>query len=149
MIWIFPILLLWTVSFFFAGIEAGLLSLDQVRLRHQVKLRNRLSHLEEVKTSEAGSVRDKTDARKETDKVTKTLHECEEWERQTVLPPQKLRQLIEEFDRLFRVVGSPHVRFEAGDLIGIELSQARGHRLPQINARPDAGANQECGAHEQ
>jgi putative hemolysin len=29
------------VSFVFSGIEAGLLSLDQVRLRHQVKLRNR------------------------------------------------------------------------------------------------------------
>jgi len=37
MIWVFPILLLWTVSFFFAGIEAGLLSVDPVRLRHQVK----------------------------------------------------------------------------------------------------------------
>src|SRR3954469_18801933 len=37
MIWIVPILLLWTVSFFFAGIEAGLLSVDPVRLRHQVK----------------------------------------------------------------------------------------------------------------
>ncbi len=35
------ILLCWVVSFVFAGIEAGLLSLDQVRLRHQVKLRNR------------------------------------------------------------------------------------------------------------
>jgi putative hemolysin len=31
------IFLLWTVSFFFAGIEAGLLSIDPVRLRHQVK----------------------------------------------------------------------------------------------------------------
>ena len=30
----------WVVSFVFAGIEAGLLSLDQVRLRHQVKLHN-------------------------------------------------------------------------------------------------------------
>jgi putative hemolysin len=37
MIWILPIFLLWTVSFFFAGIEAGLLSVDPVRLRHQVK----------------------------------------------------------------------------------------------------------------
>jgi len=37
MIWIVAILLLWTVSFFFAGIEAGLLSVDPVRLRHQVK----------------------------------------------------------------------------------------------------------------
>jgi CBS domain containing-hemolysin-like protein len=35
------ILCCWVVSFVFAGLEAGLLSLDQVRLRHQVKLRNR------------------------------------------------------------------------------------------------------------
>ncbi len=31
----------WITSFIFAGIEAGLLSLDPVRLRYQVKLRNR------------------------------------------------------------------------------------------------------------
>ena len=31
------IFVLWTISFFFAGIEAGLLSIDPVRLRHQVK----------------------------------------------------------------------------------------------------------------
>jgi CBS domain containing-hemolysin-like protein len=37
MIYGFAIFLLWTVSFFFAGIEAGLLSVDPVRLRHQVK----------------------------------------------------------------------------------------------------------------
>ena len=37
MMWIVAILLLWTISFFFAGIEAGLLSVDPVRLRHQVK----------------------------------------------------------------------------------------------------------------
>jgi putative hemolysin len=37
MTWLLLILLLWTVSFFFAGIEAGLLSVDPVRLRHQVK----------------------------------------------------------------------------------------------------------------
>ncbi len=30
----------WAISFIFSGIEAGLLSVDQVRLRHQVKLRN-------------------------------------------------------------------------------------------------------------
>ncbi|MEY2497703.1 MAG: magnesium and cobalt exporter, family [Verrucomicrobiota bacterium] len=33
------ILCLWTVSFFFAGIEAGLLSINPVRLRHHVKQR--------------------------------------------------------------------------------------------------------------
>lgn len=35
------IILCWVVSFVFSGIEAGVLSLDQIRLRHQVKLRNR------------------------------------------------------------------------------------------------------------
>lgn len=37
MIYGFAILFLWTVSFFFAGIEAGLLSIDPVRLRNHVK----------------------------------------------------------------------------------------------------------------
>jgi putative hemolysin len=37
MIYSFAIFLLWTISFFFAGIEAGLLSIEPVRLRHQVK----------------------------------------------------------------------------------------------------------------
>ena len=37
----FVVFICWVVSFVFGGIEAGLLSLDQVRLRHQVKLRNR------------------------------------------------------------------------------------------------------------
>ncbi|HEY1770903.1 MAG TPA: CNNM domain-containing protein [Chthoniobacterales bacterium] len=39
------ILSCWTVSFVYAGIEAGLLSLDPVRLRHQVKLRDRSAML--------------------------------------------------------------------------------------------------------
>jgi len=37
MIYLFLILCCWTVSFLFAGIEAGLLSIDPVRLRHHVK----------------------------------------------------------------------------------------------------------------
>ena len=37
MTYAFLIFLCWTVSFFFAGIEAGLLSVDPVRLRHYVK----------------------------------------------------------------------------------------------------------------
>jgi putative hemolysin len=37
MIYGLAILVLWTISFFFAGIEAGLLSVEPVRLRHQVK----------------------------------------------------------------------------------------------------------------
>ncbi len=40
--WLF-IVCCWVVSFVFAGIEAGLLSLDRVRLRHQVKLQNHSS----------------------------------------------------------------------------------------------------------
>lgn len=40
MIYGLAIFLLWTISFFFAGIEAGLLSVDPVRLRHHVKRRN-------------------------------------------------------------------------------------------------------------
>jgi putative hemolysin len=39
MTYAFLILCLWTVSFFFAGIEAGLLSINPVRLRHHVKQR--------------------------------------------------------------------------------------------------------------
>ena len=39
------IIFCWAVSFVFSGIEACLLSLDQVRLRHQVKLRNRSAML--------------------------------------------------------------------------------------------------------
>ena len=37
MLYGFAIFVLWTISFFFAGIEAGLLSIDPVRLRHYVK----------------------------------------------------------------------------------------------------------------
>ena|ERR1044071_2693947 len=37
MTYAFAILCLWTISFLFAGIEAGLLSVDPVRLRHHVK----------------------------------------------------------------------------------------------------------------
>jgi putative hemolysin len=37
MIYGLVIFVLWTISFFFAGIEAGLLSVDPIRLRHQVK----------------------------------------------------------------------------------------------------------------
>jgi len=39
MIYGLAIFLLWTISFLFAGIEAGLLSVDPVRLRHHVKQR--------------------------------------------------------------------------------------------------------------
>jgi putative hemolysin len=41
MIYGLALFVLWTISFFFAGIEAGLLSIDPVRLRHHVKQRSR------------------------------------------------------------------------------------------------------------
>ena len=53
---------------------------------YQEKLRNRLAQLEQLHVSESVSTRDKTTARKESDKLGKILHECEEWERQTLLP---------------------------------------------------------------
>lgn len=49
------------------------------------KLRSRIEHLEHVQaTSE--STREKTAARKESDALKKTLHECEEYEREIILP---------------------------------------------------------------
>jgi Eco57I restriction-modification methylase len=58
---------------------------------HQAKLRNRAAHLAHVLASDGSSTREKTEARKEADKIAKTLHECEEWERQTVLPLAQAR----------------------------------------------------------
>jgi hypothetical protein len=58
---------------------------------YQDKLRSRLERLAEVQLNEALSTRDKTAARKEADKLTKTLRECEEWERDTVLPLAQAR----------------------------------------------------------
>jgi len=67
------------------------LVLNRYLREFQVKLRSRIAHLAEVQTSGAVSTRDKTAARKEFDKLTKTLHECEEWERQVVLPLAQAR----------------------------------------------------------
>lgn len=58
---------------------------------YQVKLRNRAARLAQVLASEGSSTREKTEARKETDKIGKTLHECEDWERQIVLPLAQAR----------------------------------------------------------
>ena len=57
---------------------------------YQVKLRNRISHLTQEQAT-ASTAKAKTEARKEADKLTKTLHECEEWERQTLLPLAQAR----------------------------------------------------------
>jgi hypothetical protein len=52
---------------------------------YQVKLRNRLAQVTQEQAT-ATTAKAKTEARKEADKLTKSLHECEEWERQTLLP---------------------------------------------------------------
>jgi hypothetical protein len=57
----------------------------------QVKLRSRIEHLQQVGTSASASNREKAAAAKELTKLTRTLHECEEWERQTILPLAQAR----------------------------------------------------------
>jgi len=57
---------------------------------YQVKLRNRIPHLVQEQAT-ASTAKAKTDARKEADKLTKILAECEEWERQTMLPLAQAR----------------------------------------------------------
>jgi hypothetical protein len=52
---------------------------------YQEKLRIRIAHLDQIPATDA-SARDKTAARKESEKLNRILHECEEWERQTLLP---------------------------------------------------------------
>jgi len=49
------------------------------------KVEARLAHLTEVEAT-AESARDKTAARKEAEKLRKTLKECQDWEREIVLP---------------------------------------------------------------
>jgi hypothetical protein len=67
------------------------LVLNRYLREFEVKLRSRISHLANVQASSTASTRDKTAARKEFDKLTRTLHECEEWERQVVLPLAQAR----------------------------------------------------------
>ena len=50
------------------------------------KLRARLEQIEYALASESGSARDKTRLRKESDQLKKTLRECEDWEREVLLP---------------------------------------------------------------
>ncbi|WP_395734209.1 BREX-1 system adenine-specific DNA-methyltransferase PglX [Prosthecobacter sp.] len=57
---------------------------------YQTKLRTRLPHLQQEQAS-ASTAKAKTEARKEAEKLTKILHECEEWERQTLLPLAQAR----------------------------------------------------------
>jgi type II restriction/modification system DNA methylase subunit YeeA len=65
--------------------------LNRYLREYQAKLRDRLAHLARVQADESLGTRDRTAARKEADKLTKVLHECEEWERQTLLPLAQAR----------------------------------------------------------
>jgi hypothetical protein len=67
------------------------LILNRYLREFQVKLRSKIDHLSQVQTSASSSTREKTVAAKEFTKLTKTLHECEEWERQTILPLAQAR----------------------------------------------------------
>jgi hypothetical protein len=49
-------------------------------------LRGQLEHLDHLTTSESTSARDVTKARKEIEQFKKTLRECEDWEREVLLP---------------------------------------------------------------
>jgi Eco57I restriction-modification methylase len=50
------------------------------------KVGYRLEHLEHVLASESTPAREKTWARKESDELRRVQHECEEWEREVLLP---------------------------------------------------------------
>jgi thiol-disulfide isomerase/thioredoxin len=57
---------------------------------YQAKLRNRLTRVTELQVT-ADTAREKTEARREVEKLTKILSECDEWERQTMLPLAQAR----------------------------------------------------------
>ena len=57
---------------------------------YQVKLRNRLAHVTELQVT-ADTAKAKTETRKEAEKLTRILAECDEWERQTMLPLAQAR----------------------------------------------------------
>ncbi len=59
------------------------------------KVNSQLAHLEQTQQAAAGSVRDKTAARKEFDKLTKIRLECTEWERNTMLPLAQARKELD------------------------------------------------------
>lgn len=67
------------------------LVLNRYLREYQAKLRDRIAHLARVQADDSVPTRERTAARKEHDKLVKTLHECEEWERETVLPLAQAR----------------------------------------------------------
>jgi len=59
------------------------------------KLRSRIENLDYMLASEATPSREKTKARKESEQYKKTLRECEEWERDTLLPLAQQRSELD------------------------------------------------------
>lgn len=62
------------------------LVLNRYLREYLAKIGYRLEHLDHVLASESTPPREKTRARKESDDLRKTLRECEEWEREVLLP---------------------------------------------------------------
>jgi hypothetical protein len=69
--------------------------LNRYLREYQMKLHSKIEHLTQVKASASASAREQTVARKEFDKLTRTLHECEEWERQVILPLAQARMELD------------------------------------------------------
>ena len=60
--------------------------LNRYLREYLTKVRYRLEHLEHVLASGSTPSRERTQARKETDELQRALRECEEWEREVLLP---------------------------------------------------------------
>jgi hypothetical protein len=67
------------------------LALNRYLREYQAKLRDRLARMERMQADPGSGTREKTATRKEADRLIKVLHECEEWERQTLLPLAQAR----------------------------------------------------------
>ena len=65
--------------------------LNRYLREYQVKLRNRLDQLTQAQAGASLTAASQDEARKEAEKLTKVLHECQEWERQTILPLAQAR----------------------------------------------------------
>ena len=78
------------------GEAAGKLSLQFRKQQPEIPwnliigMRNRLTHVTELQVT-AATAKAKTEARKEAEKLTRILAECDEWERQTMLPLAQAR----------------------------------------------------------
>lgn len=60
--------------------------LNRYLREYAAKLRDSIAHLSRVQVNEGLPAKEKTAARKESDRLTKVLQECQEWERSTLLP---------------------------------------------------------------